>query len=231
MVKQELVERSPVRIFEKSIQGGLKAGEIGVIASPSGIGKTSVLVQIALDKLLQNQKIIHISFAQHNSYVLSWYENIFEEFINRKEIENLADIKDELVKNRVLMHFNQSVMKGEQILTSIKAMIKDGGFMAQSLIIDGFDFSKIDCEHLAKVKAFAQELGLSIWYSCNVQDGLSNGNIPSVLKNYLDLVEVIITLEPKQDHIMLSISKNRETIQSEPPTLRLNPQSLLILAH
>ncbi len=52
MVKEDLIQRSPVRVFEKSLRGGLQSGEIGVIASQSGIGKTSVLVQIALDKLL-----------------------------------------------------------------------------------------------------------------------------------------------------------------------------------
>ena len=81
MVKEELIQRSPVRIFEQSIHGGLKAGEIGVIASQSGIGKTSVLVQLGLDKLLQAKKIIHVSFTQHTHYVLAWYEDIFDEFI------------------------------------------------------------------------------------------------------------------------------------------------------
>ena len=72
MITDEIVQRSPVRVFEKSIQGGLQSGEIGIIASPSGIGKTSVLVQLALDKLLQGKKVIHVSFTQHTDYVISW---------------------------------------------------------------------------------------------------------------------------------------------------------------
>ncbi|MDR0730899.1 MAG: hypothetical protein LBF63_04465 [Treponema sp.] len=98
MVKDELVQRSPVRIFDKSIHGGLKAGEIGLIASPSGIGKTSVLVQIALDKLLRNRKVIHVSFTQQASYVIAWYEDIFDEFIKKKNLENPREVKNELVK-------------------------------------------------------------------------------------------------------------------------------------
>ena len=37
MVKQELIQRSPVRVFEKSIHGGLKSGDLGVIASRKGL--------------------------------------------------------------------------------------------------------------------------------------------------------------------------------------------------
>jgi predicted ATP-dependent serine protease len=56
MINEELIQRSPIRILEKSIHGGLKAGEIGAVASQRGVGKTSVLVQVALDKLLQGKK-------------------------------------------------------------------------------------------------------------------------------------------------------------------------------
>ena len=84
MEKTELIQRSPIRILEKAIPGGLKHGEIGIIAGPSGIGKTSVLVQLALDKLLQSRKVIHVSYTKRTDYVLAWYENIFNEFIHKK---------------------------------------------------------------------------------------------------------------------------------------------------
>ena len=42
MVKQELIQRSPVRVFEKSIHGGLKAGDIGVIAAAQGTPSSAV---------------------------------------------------------------------------------------------------------------------------------------------------------------------------------------------
>ena len=230
MVKEELIQRSPVRIFEKSIKGALKTGEIGVIAAPNGIGKTSVLVQIALDKLLQAQKVIHVSFTQHNNYVLAWYENIFDEFIQKHEAESLRDVKDELVKNRVLMHFNQAGMSGDQILNSLKAMIAEGGFKAHTLIIDGFDFSRAQREHLAKVKAFAQGLGLSVWYSCNVPEhsAYTDKNIPRIIEEYLDFVDVVIVLEPQADHIALSVSKDRDSPNPEASMVRLDPRTLLI---
>ena len=126
MVKEELIQRSPVRVFMNSINGGLRPGELGLIAAPSGVGKTSVLVQIALDKLLQGQKLIHISFTQHTDYILAWYENIFDEFIRKKNLENEEDVKNEIVKNRVLMKFNQEGIAAAQILKSIRALIRDG---------------------------------------------------------------------------------------------------------
>ncbi|GHV29034.1 hypothetical protein AGMMS4952_14070 [Spirochaetia bacterium] len=229
----ELIQRSPVRIFEKSIHGGLKAGEIGIISSQSGIGKTSVLVQIAIDKLLQEKKVIHVSFTQHTDYVLAWYENIFDESIKKKNLENSADVKNDLVKNRVLMNFNQDGVTADQILRSLRAMIVDGGFKAEALIIDGFDFARMSRERLAAVKAFARELGLSVWYSCTVKgEGAASydkKNIPLVIAGFVELVDAVIVLEPKQDHIALTVSKDRESYSPEQLALKLDPKTLLIL--
>jgi archaellum biogenesis ATPase FlaH len=231
MEKQELIQRSPVRIFEKSIHGGLQAGEVGLIASQSGIGKTSVLVQIALDKLLQEKKVIHVSFNQHSDYVLGWYEDIFNEFVSRKNLENAANVKGDLVRNRVLMNFSQEGMTGDQILKSLKAMIVDGGFKAEAIIIDGFNFANMERERLEKFKAFSKEQNIEIWYSCTVKaeaGQYDKQNIPLVIKELLDLIEVIIVLEPRPDHISLSVPKDRSTYNPEHMALRLDPKTLLI---
>jgi KaiC/GvpD/RAD55 family RecA-like ATPase len=232
MIKADLIQRSSIRIFDKSINGGLKNGEIGVIASPNGIGKTSVLVQIALYKLLQAQKVIHVSFTKHTDYVLSWYEDVFDEIIGKRNLENTEDVKNSLVKNRVLMNFNQEGMSGNQILKSLRALILEGGFKAENLIIDGFDFSLADRKRIEAVKQFAEELSISVWYSCSVKedaDSYDHRKIPLLVKDFLDLLDVVIVLEPKAGHIELSISKDRDIFNPAPTTLKLDPKTLLVL--
>jgi hypothetical protein len=232
MVLEELIQRSPIRIFEQSIHGGLKAGEIGLIASQAGIGKTSVLVQLALDKLLQEKKVIHVSFTQDVHYVPLWYEDIFNEFIYKKNLENAQEIKNNLVKNRVTMNFNQDGVTKAQIIKSLRAMIIEGGFKADAIIIDGFDFSKTDKESIASVKAFATELGVSVWYSCSVPDGgtqFDKENIPSVISGYAGNIDVVIVLQSKPDHVELTISKDRDSVISKNLAMKLDPKTLLIL--
>lgn len=242
MIKDELVERSPVRVFEKAIHGGLKAGEIGIIAAPSGIGKTSVLVQIALDKLLQAKKVIHVSFTKHTDYVLAWYEDIFDEFVTKKNLENIADVKNDVVRNRVLMKFSQDGISHDQINRSLRALIKDGGFTAEAVIVDGLEFSSGERERIQGAKDFARELDLAIWYSCTVKppEKVQGGagilgpsydkrGIPLAIADYADLIDVVVALEPRVDHIDLTVSKARAAYNPEHMALRLDPKTLLIL--
>ena len=43
MYTKEINERSPLRVFERSIHGGLGKGNLGVVMSRAGVGKTAFL--------------------------------------------------------------------------------------------------------------------------------------------------------------------------------------------
>ena len=70
MVKSELIKRSPLRVFEKSINGGLGKGNLGVLASRKGVGKTACLVHIATDQLFNDKHVIHVSFSSRVDHIV-----------------------------------------------------------------------------------------------------------------------------------------------------------------
>ena len=45
-------------------------------------------------------------------------------------LEDLGGVRNDLVKNRVIMNFAQEGVSVDQILRSLRAMIVDGGFIA-----------------------------------------------------------------------------------------------------
>ena len=84
MDKKDLINYSPVRSFDNIADGGLKAGEIGLVTAKKGVGKTAILVQFGLDALLKDEQLVHVSFDQHSSNVISWYDSIFTEIAKKK---------------------------------------------------------------------------------------------------------------------------------------------------
>ncbi len=234
MVKEELIEKSPIRVLEKSIHGGLKKGNVGVIASRKGVGKTAVLVQIALDDLLQGKHVIHVSFKAHSSHVVDWYEDLFEEVARKRKLEHMRDVHDEIVKNRVLMNFNQDGIGTDQFRRSLGAMIREGGFKADCIIVDGFDFSRGDTAHIKAIKEFARTESLEVWYSCTLPtsgDERTKEGVPAILKDYMDSIDVLISLDPMPDYIHFSVIKDHDRINPEDLKLKLDPKTLLIASN
>ena len=231
MVKEELIKRSPLRILEKSIHGGVGTGHIGVLASRKGVGKTACLVHIATDKLFQGKHVIHVSFSSRVDHIISWYEDIFSEIAKKRELVDAVGVHDSIIQNRVIMNFNQDGVKTSKILKSLEAMIKDGHFEADAIVVDGYDFSKATLQDLEDLKTFAAELGLEIWFSATLKrenkEKAENG-VPVELQELISALEVIITLEHDGDHVKLTLVKDHDEQEVRDMHLMLEPKTLLI---
>ena len=231
MLKIELIKNSPLRILEKSVHGGVGRGNIGVLAARQGVGKTACLVHIATDKLFQGKHVIHVSFAVSPAHIISWYEDIFEELARRLKLENAMDIHDEIVKNRVIMNFNQEGVPIEKVGASLRSMIRDGGFATDCLIIDGYDFEKGSPADLVVFRQLAADLGLEIWFSASLREkevSFDAQGFPAVLTSYLEHIAVFIYLKADEGAIRLELKKDHEHIPQTDLHLRLDPKILLI---
>jgi hypothetical protein len=232
MVKSELIKRSPLRIFEKSIHNGVGKGHIGVVASRKGVGKTACLTHIAVDKLFQDRKVVHVSFSVSVDHIVSWYEDIFREIAKKRNLENAVDVHDEIIKNRVIMNFNQEKVSMDQVLKSLEALISDGQFHAETVIFDGYDIGEGTSADLDEIRAFAERLQLEIWFSLSLRDreeGVFNEkNIPRAVEGLVDKLDVIVNLRHGGDYVHLEVAKNHELLETRELSLRLDPKTLLI---
>ena len=230
MVKSELNKRSPLRIFENSIHGGVGKGNIGVLASRKGVGKTACLVHIAMDKLFRGKHVIHVSFSSKVDHISMWYEDIFKEIAKKRDLENAVEVHDEIIKNRVIMNFNQDGLSTDRILKSISAMIEQGHFAADAIVIDGYDYARASHEDLIAIEEFAKGTNLEIWTSVSLQkdDPYDDKGMPVVLKDYLDNLAVVVTLQYEGDYVHLKVVKDHEDLSPKEMELKLDPKTLLI---
>ncbi len=232
MVKAELIQRSPLRIFEKSIHGGVGEGHIGVIASKKGVGKTACLTHIAVDKLFQNRKVIHVSFASNVDHIITWYEDIFQEIAKKRNLEHAVDVHDEIIKNRVIMNFNQESVETSQILKSLEALIKEGNFTADTVIFDGYAISSDTREDLDLIRSFAEKLNLEIWFSLSLSEEegelFNEQRIPRLIEGLEEEIDVVVNLRHSDGFVHLEVAKDHELIEAKDMKLRLDPKTLLI---
>lgn len=224
MVSQELFDRSPIRLFDK-ITGGMKAGELALLTARKGLGKTSVLVQFGVDALLKDKQIVHVSFDQHSSNVISWYEDILAEIAKKRNISNISDIKQELVRKRIILNFNQDTISLTHVAATIRSL-GEGGIKPDFIIVDGFDFDKAGAEELSLFAEFVRSQGIYVWFSANGESAVLKDTLPD---EKLKLFDIVLHLEPVQNQISVLFLKLRSDTNSD-ASLKLDSKTLLMTA-
>ncbi len=231
MVRSELNERGPLRVFEKSINGGLGKGHVGVLASKKGVGKTACLVHIATDKLFRGRHVIHVSFSQKVDHIVNWYEDIFKEIAKKRDLQDAIDIHDEIIKNRVIMNFNSQGTTIDQVLKSLGAMMTEGNFPADSVIFDGYKLADASQDDMDKLKAFAKESNIELWFSVSLNGEtptFNDAGIPTLLVDRIKDIDVLVTLKYEGDHVRFQVIKDHDNMETKDMSLKLDPKTMLI---
>jgi hypothetical protein len=181
------------------------------------------LVQIGLDKLFQDKHVVHISFNQTADFSMTWYEDIFNEITKKKNITNVADVKADTLKKRVILNFNQDSVTGEQIVNTLKALAV-GGIATDCILIDGLDFTRVSADSIKTLKDYATEAGSVIWFGVSTDADKVKDMLP---ENVATFVDAVIHLEQKPDAIEMKVLKLRDE-KVEVSNLKLDSKTLLI---
>lgn len=226
MVKEELNQKSPLRKLEAITEGGVGTGNIGVIASKQGIGKTACLVHLAVDSLLREKHVIHVSFDKKTDYISAWYEDIFQEISKKRDLEKAMDVHDEMIHNRIIMNFHHEYPI-KKVLNAVAAMINNGQNGTDVVIIDGYDFNRGSINELDVIKSFAQNKSVEVWFSDTIYPNcLDDDGVPKNLNPFIHNIKTILTLSPDGESLKLSVAKHGTVPRGS--TLCLDPKTLLI---
>jgi archaellum biogenesis ATPase FlaH len=239
MYRKEVNQRSPMRVFENSMHGGLGRGNVGVVASAPGMGKTPLLVQIALDDLLRDRKVLHISHEHTVDHVRTYYSEVFHELSVSSELSNPDGVMLEVERNRMIF----SLMKGRvdepvsqrggrssitRILEVVKFAKETAEFCPAVVIIDGFDLVYGSEEAFKALRELAKELNVELWLSANTEP-VPVGQLPPPLDRMQSLIDVIVFLESERDLVRLRLLKDHASNDIQSLNLRLDLPTMRVV--
>ncbi len=228
MNRDVLLENSALRIFEKSAHNGVQKGEIGLVCSLHGVGKTAYLVHLSVDTLLQKKHVIHVSLGDSVEHIATWYKNTCVSLSENTSMAN--EMHDELTKNRVIVNLSQRT-DPVHIFTTMHALMSKGNFDVDVIVIDNYDLQLQSSDmFLSSLRSFAIEANVAVWLSSsfNREDLRDEKNIPDFVTSRIPLFEVALLLESQGDSVHLNLLKEHDEYPDDPLKLSLDGKSLLI---
>lgn len=221
-----LTARSPVRLLEKGLHGGLGDGNLGLVLAGHGVGKTAFLVGVALDDLLQGRPVLHVSLDQTVSHLRAHYDTVFDDLASHAHLEDEAVVHTEVDRLRSIRAYPPDGFQVAKLREAVKLEEEAAG-RPELLILEGWDAADIPADQVHELAALARELGIEIWASVACPDERVR-ELPGTLDGVKDAFAVILALEPDEEAVRLRALKDHDSPDVEALHVALDPRSLLL---
>jgi hypothetical protein len=227
---KDFIEVSPLKILEESPEKELGRGNLGVLMSRAGVGKTACLIHIAFDKLFRKEKLVHISLEDLPEKVSSYYNVLFSELVKALKLENEQETRMILEGNRMILAYLKQSFEIGRLRENLKSLAENAAFSPDILIVDGLDFEKADRGLFEGFKEIATQFQVEVWFSALCHRHMTEINergIPYPCNNIDDLFGIIIQLQPTQSGIILKLLKDQEGRPKSDIQVKLDPINFL----
>jgi hypothetical protein len=223
---------SPLRILEKSAQGHLGRGNLGVLMARAGVGKTACLIHIALDKLFRKEKLIHVSLVDVPEKVTSYYNVIFYDLVKALGWRGEDEIKMIMDRNRMILAYLNQSFRIPRLKQNIGNLVEKIDFVPEALIVDGLDFANAGPDTLRGFKEIAQEFQVEIWLSALSDPARTEVNergIPHPCGHVDQFLSMIVQLNPTPSATLLRLLKDHDNPVQPDDSVSLDPNTFLVV--
>jgi hypothetical protein len=229
MLKQELILRNPLRQLGFETEDILPAGGFGAVLAHAGVGKTALLVQLAINGMLRSKNVLHISLNDPVNKVNLWYNELFHHLAGRYEGAQINHLWESVLPNRFIMTFRVesfTVPKLEERLSDLK---EQGIFTPSVMIIDGLHFDESLRRDLNDLKALAAGSGMHVWFTVHTHRHESPGadGLPVSFSAVVGLFDLVLELKPEHADIHIRLLRGGESSHAG-SLLLLDPSTMLI---
>ncbi len=229
MLKKDLILRNPLRLLGQENEDIIRPGKFGAVLARAGVGKTALIVQIALNSLLQQKNVLHISLNEPVGKVSLWYQEVFERLAQQYKVPQIDQLWDAIVPHRFIMTFQAEGFSAPKLEERLTDLTTQNIFIPNMIIIDGLPFGTNDRSGLEEMKTLAQKQLLPVWFTITThrhEDPDPDG-LPVQLSPVQDMFDAAIALQPDKDTIHIKALKSNSSSEAEYKLL-LDPATMLI---
>jgi hypothetical protein len=230
MRRREFNERSPVRVLEASIHGGLGPGNIGVVIARHGVGKTAFLVGVALDDLMRGRKVLHVSLEHDSDKVRAFYDELFMDLTHRRELEDVWKVRLELERNRMIHCYLEDTFSIDKLRQALGFMRDHGDFRPVAVMIDGYPFERATPAEMDALRGIAREADAELWMSATThrESIMNEHGVPEPMAHLEQEVDVILRMAHDSKAVHVSLLKDHDNPEVSDLKLALHPTTLLL---
>ncbi len=187
-------EGSPARAIRDALGGELGASTLGAIVARPGVGKTLLLVHLAVDHLVAGRPVLHVALRDPVEHVRAHYDEALRALAVAGAFEEPRASAMAAERNRMIHSWLDKSFDAAALRAHLEVLSSKAEFRPSLVVVDGIE-PDADLEGLV---ALAAETGTPIWVTMR-----AGARLP--------VAAVVLELGPVGRSVGLSLSRDGKT--------------------
>jgi hypothetical protein len=234
MTNNDVARKNPLE--EMGIDMGVlgEKGGFGAVMAAAGVGKTALLVQIAIIAMMKKFSVLHVSLSDPVQKVTLWYDEILQSLSRAQLCGNTPTLQEDILRRRFIMTFRVDDFTVPKLEERLHDLAIQNIFSPHVLIIDGLRFDDGRVEPLLReLEEMVRKRNFFVWFAVHIPQGDRKAPTKDPLSamELLDCFQLVLKIEDRGHyHILQLLQGEAGTEKGDKKELRLDPTTLLAIS-
>jgi xanthosine utilization system XapX-like protein len=147
----------PVQVLREALGEELLAGQVAVVLAPPGVGKSAILVYVALGAMQEDTAVLHVAVDETVDRVRSQYDQVTGPL-------NLPPAERARLDRQRMIHCHRGGFAVDKLRTHLALLRDAGAFVPGLIVVDGLDDDTVR-DAAAGLASLAADLQVPLWVS------------------------------------------------------------------
>ena len=211
MLRTEIYDRSPMRVFDSPTKAAILAGEVGAVVGATGVGKSALFVHVALDAIIRDEQVLHISLQDGADHVRASYDEVFQGIARLSRFKTDDKLAVLVERHRIIHSYLNRTFSVDDLSRTLRMLSDVMHINPTCVLIDGF--KELDLEPF---RVAAEEGGFGLWVTVTKDDSFE-----------MDSFYTAVELSSERGNIGLKILKQAGDVVDDAEKLLLESSTLM----
>lgn len=167
----DLLDRSPLRALNVALGGGLRAGEVGLVQARPGIGKTQLVMELALERMLRGEAVLHVTAAGTAAQARDAYESLVIGLAHGMDPVARTELRLQVERHRILHATGGRPPTAERLAALLDTLAEVVEFQPKLVVVDASE----PPEDFAALRGLVGRRGVALWWTSRVPPAADPG--------------------------------------------------------
>ncbi len=204
----------PFTLFDADGGEALAPGRLGVLLARAGVGKSSCLVQLALNHLVRGEQVLHLALGATLAQVEAHYAAGLDGRVDSPDPMDRALLHAELARQRLIVAHPDAGDPAPRLARALQ-VARDGiELEPAAILVDGFEWDagpEAVRAALVAMRGIAGGQSAALWLTGTThrhETGAHPTALPAACAAHADLIDLGVFLEPLGEQVAVRVLRD-----------------------